>query len=124
VALGAAILTELQGICAELTAAGVPASVNVGEVQVPGAWVAATQLIPGRTLAGGATLVVQVYLVVPDTSDETEALSDLGGLLDAALPVVPVDYTSDHGDAIFTNTTLAVGEAIVPAFRLTTERLI
>lgn len=123
--LGQRLNAAVTAVCAELTAAGVPASPNVGAVQVPGAWVSTRELVPHRTAAGHALLVVQVYLVAPDTDDETEALTDLGELLDAALPVVPVDYDSDFGDAIETHTTLALGDGvIVPAFKILTERLI
>lgn len=123
--LGDRLVADLEAIASELTAAGVPASINAGEVEVPGAWVHSRELYPGRTLAGGATLVVHVYLIAPDSDDETEALKLLAGLLAKALPVCPVDPESDYGQPIDTGSTVQLPHTpgtILPAFRLVTER--
>jgi hypothetical protein len=101
-----------------LAAAGVPAALKAGEVQVPGAWISARELAVS-TLGGGWRVTVHVWLVIADT-EETEALAAFDPLLEAALGVLPVDTTG--GDTVQLAGTLVLrsDEGPLPAVQITT----
>lgn len=74
--------TELDGLAAAITAAGVPATYDENEVGVPGAWLRAmpikydAQLLDGTT---SSTARVDVYLIVGagSTGPAQKALAEL-----------------------------------------------
>lgn len=96
--VGALIPPALDGLCAALTAAGVPATADPLRARPGGAWVKATKVSAATFTA--AELRVSVYLLAPDHGT-TAAISTLAGLLDQALacaafadhldPEVPID---------------------------------
>lgn len=111
------VLTELRDA---LAGAGVPASVDPATVQVPGAWIA-PQWLDEMTMTGAYRLVVYVYLIAPAVGT-LEALDILGGLLDAATPVV--EPSTEEGDRLETNqaVTLPANPGTpLPAFRIITH---
>lgn len=93
---GAALRPALDGLCAALTGAGVPAALNPGDVEGGGAWVTPRSGTVNR-LNGAGEASVWVYLVTGD-DDAGAAITALGKLLDLALPVLDVDSTA--GDPI------------------------
>jgi hypothetical protein len=100
-----------------LSDAGVPATLDPGVIQVPGAWVSPREL-QLLTLDGGRRARVHVWLVTAD-ADEVTALDALEVLLDAALGVLAVDTTND--DLIQLAGTLVVrDEGPLPAVQITT----
>lgn len=112
-----ALRSALDDLCDTLTAAGVPATMHSGEIQVPGAWVSPRELAL-TTLAGGRRVTVHVWLIVPD-AEEPDAIDALDPLLEAALDVLAVDTTND--DLIQLAGTLVVrDEGPLPAIQITT----
>lgn len=112
--LGASTATALAGLLAVLESAGVPASLNVGQVQPPGAWVTPRTITPER-LDGGGQLRTYVYLIVSDT-DAAQAVINLGQLLDKALTVI------DPDEAVSTAEAVALPDSPpLPAYRLTVD---
>lgn len=95
---GAAIAAAVEGLCARLTAAGVPAFTAPGRVERGGAWVSAREarLV---TMADGWEVIAWVWLVASDT-DTDAAIEQLTATLDKALTVVdladdePIDLAS------------------------------
>jgi hypothetical protein len=91
-----ALVAACDQLVADLTAAGVRATLNRSQVNTPGAWVVPTA-VEITTLGGGGTASVDVVLVVGDTGDRT-ALTQLDELLDKVLDLdlaftAPVDTT-------------------------------
>jgi hypothetical protein len=110
-----ALVAACQGLAADLTAAGVPASVERGKVQTPGAWVAPQQ-VDITTLAGGGTVTVDVVLVVGDHGD-LPVLAALDGLLDKVL-TLDLPFTAP----VDTSYALALPDrSPLPAFRVPVE---
>jgi hypothetical protein len=82
-ALGARLLAACYDLADDLTAAGVPASVDRSKVSTPGAWVTPASL-DTLSLGGDGTARVDVVLVVAPGSD-TATLTALADLLDRAM---------------------------------------
>jgi len=112
--LGAAAMAALDDLVDVLKTAKVAASANVGQVQVPGAWVTPRTITP-LTLDGGAVLRCHVYLIVAE-SDATDSVKGLGKLLDLALAVVDPDEPIDTAQAVALPDTPPL-----PAYRLTVD---
>ena len=89
------ILAGLDGLTVALNAAGVPASVEVSDLNLPGVWVGMDR-ITEHTLAGGGTLAARLLLIVPDNG-QREAAKALSSLLAQVSAVVtPVgDITAE-----------------------------
>lgn len=115
------IATALAGLAAQLTAAGVPASVEPGQVPVPGAWVQ-LQTIDGITLDGSLIGSAWVYLVAADTGT-VPAHDVLGGLLDLVLDSDGVVVNIGEGDVVDTAQAVALPHTAspLPAYRLTVD---
>lgn len=94
------IREALQELADLITAAGVPASIDPGLVNAPGAWIHAATC-ERDTLGGGYLVRAHVELVVPDY-DVATALDALDGLLAKVLTVaVPDDPVKlDQGLAL------------------------
>jgi hypothetical protein len=107
------IVPACQGLADALTAAGVPATLSRGALRVPGAWVRPDSTT-AVNLAGDGRARVSVLLVAPQAGD-AEALTDLCGLLDAALTVI------DPDDDVDTSVVLPIGNNPLPAFRLVVD---
>ena len=108
------LLTACLGLAAELTAAGVPASVERARVNPPGAWISPQSMDVTR-LSGGGIAAVDVILVVGDTG-EANALKHLDDLLGKVLGIglaltEPVD----------TAYALTLTSSPLPAFRVPVE---
>jgi hypothetical protein len=82
------IRATLQTVVDALAQVDVNASIEPGQVPVPGAWVQARH-IDAVTLAGlaGGNLQAYVWLIAADTGTAS-AMDKLAGLLDAALRVI------------------------------------
>jgi hypothetical protein len=106
-----------------LAGAGVPASLDPGTVQVPGAWLSARS-IDQLTMRGTGRLTYHLYLIAPAVGT-LQALDVLNGLYDAAWPVI--DPVTEEGDVVdlAQGLTLPANPTIVlPAFRLVGETTI
>lgn len=113
--LGAAIRPALTGLRDELAGAGIPASLNPGEVRTPGAWVTARDIpLDSLTLAGHGSLRARIWLVAPDVG-ALQAWDVLGELLDQALTVIGPDSDIALNQAI---TLPHTPSTPLPAFRL------
>lgn len=93
--------SELDGLAAALTAAGVSATYDENEVGVPGAWLHAQPIAyDARTLDGGvsSTARVDVYLIVGagSTGVAQTALAELYDLVvpHALVPDAPAEWTA------------------------------
>lgn len=106
----ARIVPALQDLRDQLTAAGVPASLDRARMQVPGAWVTPAS-VGGFTLSGAAELTAAVLLVAPAGGDEAP-LTVLTGLLERAMTVLTPDEDVD------TSVVLSVRSNSLPAFKL------
>jgi hypothetical protein len=113
------IRSALQSVADALTDAGVPASIEPGQVAVPGAWVQARQVDQLR-LDGGGNLQASVWLIAPDTGTGP-ALDTLADLLDVALAVLAVDV--GDGEVIDTGQGVVLPHTAtpLPAFRLAVD---
>jgi hypothetical protein len=83
-------LADLGG---SLLEQGIRSSPDPNQVPVPGAWLHPTSL-SARSLGGGQTVRVEVWLVIPDPDQPWAELLTLADQLDKALSVpylVPVD---------------------------------
>lgn len=99
---------------AALASVDIPASVDPAEVQVPGAWISLVE-VDAFTIGGGGIVVVDVYLIAPDTMPR-QALAILGELSALALSVLDVERMTTN-DAL----QLPDGGRPMPAFKLTTK---
>lgn len=106
------LLNACDALAAELTTAGVRASVERAKVTTPGAWVS-PQNVEITTLSGGGTARVDVVLVAGDTGDRP-ALQALEGLLDKVLALDHLAVT----EPVDTSWALVLTGSPLPAFRL------
>lgn len=83
------IRAACEGVVAAFTSAGLSASMQAGEVNLPGVWVWPDVMTPDR-LDGNGTLMVRCNLIVPDV-ESLDALEMLDTLLAAVLDVVSPD---------------------------------
>lgn len=92
----------------------IPASVDPAEVTVPGAWISLRE-VAEFTICGGGTVLVDVYLIAPDTMprDALRILSELAAL---AMGVLDVEQMTTN-DAV----ALPDGGRPKPAFKITTK---
>jgi hypothetical protein len=110
------LIPACKALAAELTAAGVPATLSRETLRVPGAWVR-PDTINAYTLQGDegpARARISVILVAPAAND-AEALGDLVGLLDKTLGVI------DPDDDVDTSVLLPLRGNNLPAFRVVTD---
>jgi hypothetical protein len=110
------LLTACTGLAAELTAAGVPASVERAKVRTPGAWIS-PQTRDVTRLDGSGTAQVDVILVVGDHGEAT-ALAALDDLLDKVLGISPPLAVTEPVDTAYALTLTA---SPLPAFRVPVE---
>lgn len=103
------IVPACEELAAALTAAGVPATLERGKVELGGAWVR-PDTAARATLRGG-TCRASVFLVVSQQAD-AEGLRDLVEVLEKALDVIEPDEDVD------TTVLLSVRGNNLPAFRL------
>lgn len=110
------IQAACQALADSLTAAGVPATLSRGSLEVPGAWVRPDTASGTATLAGWSldSARASVILVAPQAAD-AEALGDLEGLLVKALTVIHPD------DDVDTTVVLPHRGNPLPAFRLVVD---
>lgn len=106
------VARELADLAAQLTAVGIPAAIEPGEVPVPGAWVTGREATV-TTLGGGGTVTAYVYLIAPDNGvlNAHKELTRLLGLVPADWLAGPVSL--NEGVALPANPT-----APLPAYRV------
>lgn len=92
----------------------IPASVDPAEVTIPGAWISLRE-VSDFTMCGGGTVLVDVYLIAPDTMPR-DALRILGDLTGLAMTVLDVEQLTTN-DAV----ALPDGGRPKPAFKITTK---
>lgn len=92
----------------------IPASVDPAEVTIPGAWISLRE-VSDFTMCGGGTVLVDVYLIAPDTMPR-DALRILSELTERAMTVLDVEQLTTN-DAI----ALPDGGRPKPAFKITTK---
>lgn len=80
---------QVQDLCEQLTAAGVPAVTDPSDISLPGAWVTVEE-IRVLNLAGNLRLSCAVYLVTGDR-DHRRALEGLAALYNLACTVFRPD---------------------------------
>ncbi len=110
------LVPALKALAAELTAAGIPTSLDRQTMRVPGAWVR-PDTVTATSLAGDtgpARSRVSVLLACP-TQGDAEALADLSRLLAKALTVIDPDEDVD------TSVLLTIRSNTHPAFRLVVD---
>ena len=108
------LVSAADHVQAALETVDIPADVDPAAVTVPGAWIAVRE-VDAFTIGGGGTVVVDVYLISPDTMPR-DALSILGDLAGLALSVLDVE-TMTTNEAL----QLPDGGRPMPAFKLTTK---
>ena len=108
------VAQHLEEIVSELRRVGVRASTDPSKVQIPGAWVSATQIDHNR-LCGGGEMTVSVYLVAPDRPAPV-AHGILSGLLAKALGVIDPTEPTATGEAVV----LSQSSQPLPTYRMTT----
>jgi hypothetical protein len=101
----------------QLAGAGVPATLNPGDLNPPGAWVRVRTITPETLTA--YTVRLDVYLVVGD-ANAAQAWDNLGTLLDKALTVVEPDEPVNTA----TSVQLPHGGPALPAMHLTVDELV
>ena len=103
----------LQDVVTALRAKGVKANVDPAMVDLPGAWVTATQ---GAhvLMCGGVQLTVEIYLVVADKR-VGQAWAELSALLDKAHTAVDPTEPTQLNEAIQLQ-----GPHPLPCFKITT----
>jgi hypothetical protein len=106
------IVPALQDLADLLTEAGVRATLDRRNLEVPGAWVRPDSA--GPYTLGAAKARASVLLVAPQAGDR-EALEDLCGLLDDALTVI------DPEEDVDTSVVLPHNGNALPAFRLVVD---
>jgi hypothetical protein len=109
----AATVTDLEG---RLQVAGYSASLDPERVNPPGVWLS-PRTVTDRTLDGGGSLVLWLYLIAPN-AEYHAALTLLDDLLDG---LVELDLAADDGDPdvdLAAAVALPGGSAPLPAFRL------
>jgi hypothetical protein len=91
--------SHVQELCDDLTAGGVPATMDPADLNLPGAWVSVDAFVP--EVLGGYSVKVTVYLIVPDT-DPRRALERLGDLFDLCvnLGLLPAEDATATGVAL------------------------
>lgn len=112
--IGVDLAAAADHVEAALATVDIPSSVDPAEVQVPGAWISVAE-VDLFTIGGGGTVVVDVYLIAPDTMPR-QALAILGELAGLALSVLSVERMTTN-DAL----QLPDGGRPMPAFKLTTK---
>jgi uncharacterized protein YidB (DUF937 family) len=92
----AGILAALDAVVAELTAAGLRASINPAKLTPPAVWVSLDKLIP-ELLDGNGAAQIRVNLIVPDTTlpQGLDALDQLLAKVWAVLPLAVEDVTPE-----------------------------
>lgn len=80
------LTAALDALADRLTAAGVNASTDPTQIDVPGAWVTVETLNPER-LGGDFTVTAAIYLIARDTG-HTPALADLSTMLARTAEIV------------------------------------
>lgn len=116
--LGPALKARAYQLRSVLAAAGIPATLEPGDVQEGGAWVQFVS-VAALTMDEGYTARFHVYLIAPAV-DTVQALDVLGDLLDKALSVL-------EPDEAITAPGLALPHSpnqVLPAYRLVVDELI
>lgn len=108
------VAQHLETVVSELRRVGVRASTDPAKVQLPGAWVSATQIDHNR-LCGGGEITVSVYLIAQDRPAPI-AHGILSGLLAKALGVIDPTEPTATGEAVV----LSQSSQPLPAYRMTT----
>ncbi|WP_368921122.1 hypothetical protein [Corynebacterium striatum] len=80
----ASLADRLDGLAAELTAAGVPATTNPNRIKVPGAFVALDSIAASPLARGAVTGTAAVHLIARDAPHH-RAVDALANLLDSTL---------------------------------------
>lgn len=114
--MSAGIKTALVNLAADLTAAGIVASIDPAELQAPCVWVDIDHLAP-ELMSGDGTVWAQLHLIAPNAAP-LDALDLLDGLLAQVLDVI------DPEDDIVTETVVLPSNTSegLPALRITTLR--
>lgn len=115
--LGEAIKATAKSLRDTLAGAGVPASLNPGDVMTPGAWVQTRTATPETMTAWRVRF--HVYLIAPDAS-AMEAWDVLSPMLDKALTVVDPDESINTA----TSVVLPHGPTALPAIQLVIDELV
>lgn len=102
----------LQQLVELLQGAGMSASLNPADVNLPGAWVTMTQLQP-ITLAGDIEIQAVVYLVAGDT-DYAQAYDQLADLYNTAATVLDPDGPVTPQGVVMPGNTTAMPALRVP----------
>lgn len=105
------MLTELTDLAADLTAAGIPTTLDPAKVAPPGAWLHAISVEPITLDLDTYTVTADLHLAVRDRGTTT-ALTDLFALLTRALGVVTPSA------AVQTDAYLASPGGNLPAFTI------
>lgn len=103
---------SLTAVADTLTAAGIPATVEPRDLQIPGAWVTLHDVID-PTLCGEYTVRARVCLIASDNG-MTHELDALGRMLDLAYDAVTFD------EAVTPMTVTPPGMGPLPALVITT----
>ena len=110
------VTDALDTVLAALAAGGIDATVEPPEVNPPSAWIAARRL-DTETLGCRWRVVVDVYLIVPDTGIRY-ALDTLDGLLARALDALDAADLEIDGTDLDQSVTLPTGGGQLPAYRI------
>jgi hypothetical protein len=105
----------MRDLVGRLKEAGISASFDAGEVDVPGVWLA-SQNVNVQTLDGGATHLVWAYLLAPDNGVD-DAHAGLRKLLDEVLEVIDPDGPVTTNESVI----LPDNPTPLPAYRLPVE---
>lgn len=116
--LGPALKAKAYELRSALAGAGVPATLEPGDVQEGGAWVQFVTVTP-LTMDQGWTARFYVYLVAPAV-DTVQAFDVLGEVLDKALTVLEPDEPITAPGITLPHTP----NQILPAYRLVVDELI
>ena len=118
--LGKLIRDEAVGLRDLLSGqAGIPTSLEPGQVQLPGAWVSFAQASP-ETMSG-YSLRFNVYLIVPAYDSQLQTMDALAGLLAKVLEVIAPE---DDQPITATAVTLPTNPAVpMPAYRVVVDVL-
>lgn len=116
--LGAAIKARAKFLRDSLAGAGIPTTLNPGEVNPPGCWVQISD-ITALTMDEGYSVRFLLHLAVPEAS-AIEAWDNLSDLLDKALTVVEPDEPMRPGGLVLPHTPTQA----LPSLVLTVDELV
>lgn len=106
------ILTAMNGVLAQLTAADLRASIDIAKVNPPAVWLTLADVRP-EFLNGDGTVGLSLYLIAPNV-----AFADVVAILDQLLGDVTAVVPTE-GDVTPVSLVISDGKATLPAWRVT-----